>query len=143
MPTILLAENDEKEAEYYTSCLKEAGFNIIHTKNAEGIERIIAEQKIDILLSDTNLENSYGDEVCKKLLEKEKLDNLLIIGMSNALDYGDCWINIAHEFIHKRSLNVFFDLEHLVSNLYNKFQQNPKMLRHKENLLITNFGKSI
>ena len=142
MPTVILAENDLEQAQVYIKSLQTVGFNIIHVTNAEGIERTLTEQEVDIIVSDTNLDNSYGDEICSKLLQEGKLEKILIIGMSNALDYGDYWINVAHHFIHKKSLDNFYNLGQLVLQLYKTLKINPKTLRYKENPLIDRFTYS-
>ncbi len=142
MPIVLLAENDQEEAQVYIKSLQNVGFEIIHVTNAEGIERIVTEQKVDIIVSDTNLDKSYGDDICSELLRQGKLEVVLVIGMSTALDYGDYWVNIAHEFIHKRALNDFYDLGQIVLGLYKRFKQNPNILRYKENPLIDRFKPS-
>lgn len=142
MSIVLLVENDKEEAQVYIRSLKNVGFEIIHITNAEGIERIVTEQKVDVIVSDTNLDGSYGDEICSELLTKGKLEVVLVIGMSTALEYGDYWTNIAHEFIHKRALNDFYDLGQIVLELHRRFKQNPNILRYKENPLIARFKLS-
>ncbi len=139
MPTILLAENDLEQAKLYSLSLQKTGFQVIHVTNASELEKIINKQKIDIILSDTELDESNGDEICKKLLEEEKLNDVLIIGMSNALDYGDYWISIAHEFLYKRAISEFYDLGCFVRALYERFKINHKIIRYKENLLRNRF----
>jgi len=72
-------------------------------------------------------------------LQEGKLEEILIIGMSNALDYGDYWINVAHHFIHKKSLDKLYNLGQLVLQSYKTFQINHKIPRYKENPLINRF----
>lgn len=139
MPTVLLAENDLEQAKAYIASLTLAGFQVIPVTNALGIEKVVKEQEIDIIVSDTELDQSHGDEICRKLFEEGKLKDILIIGMSNALDYEKYWISIAHDFLHKRTMPKFYDLGSVVKLLYNLFQKDSKMPRYKENPLKDRF----
>ena len=148
MTTILLAEDELELYDRYLAELERAGFNVYHTIDGTGIIKIAEEYDIDIIVSDTKLDNhTYGYEACKSLLDDGKLkkkrgidekfksdfpscknNEVFIIGMSTVRSNDEYWIGIAHEFYHKDGI---YDLGKTVRCLYDEFQKNKNMRRYK------------
>jgi len=129
MTTILLAEDEEDLYTGYIADLKRAGFNVYHATDSQGIIKIAEGYNIDIIVSDTKLDNhTYGYEACKSLLDDGKINDALIMAMSMVRDNDKYWIGIAHEFYYKEGI---YDLGKTVRCLYDEFQKNKNMRRYK------------
>jgi CheY-like chemotaxis protein len=111
MTLVLLAEDDPELVEKYYPDLERAGYRVLHVDNADSmlsaLRQSINDPKsglgtIEIIVSDTILNESNGHEACKEYLGMgEQAQKTLIIGMSSASNNDKKWERIAHEFLCK------------------------------------------
>jgi DNA-binding response OmpR family regulator len=85
MKSILLVEDDPFLIDIYTTKLKDSGFSVEVAKDGEEAQRLLNEEKFDLLLLDIVLPQIDGWEILEKI-KNEKLkikNNLKIIVLSN------------------------------------------------------------
>lgn len=121
MTTVLLAENDEKLAEDYTTSLRDAGFVTYHVSSGSKIEEAIREYNPEIIISDTCLPEENGDEVCKRLKRSGIIpEDIMVLAMSSLPSSVLGWDGTAYTFIPKDRLG---NTGNFVTEEYDKFQR--------------------
>ena len=104
MTRILLVEDDEALRDSYEMVLKLGGFEVRSVESADEMEREVREGNFEILISDTEIDDGWGDLVCKKLLDEGRLKDVMIIGISGEHDADKKWNGRAYDFIYKEIL---------------------------------------
>ena len=102
-PRLLLIEDEEELQRAYSESLKLAGFNVTLIEDGIFIEKTLTKQRdnnsyFQVILSDTDMPEMYGDEAIKNALEKKLLsyDQTLVIGMSEDHNNEVYWKGLAH-----------------------------------------------
>ncbi len=120
---ILIAEDDLFFQKFYSTELKEHGFEVEVAENGEEALKKLDTYKPDLLLLDIIMPKKDGFEVLKTLLADSKYKKLPIIvfstlgqesDMEKAKQLG------AHDYINKS----FFDLETLINKIEALMQKN-------------------
>lgn len=101
VPTVLLVEDDPELRERYASSLRQAGATVITVDDGPGIEEVVSQKAIDIIVSDTNLPTLDGDLACRRLKEQGRLGGVFVLAMSDDRDCEIFWKGIAHDFLYK------------------------------------------
>ncbi len=129
MTIVLLAEDEQDLYTRYVVELERAGFNVYHATDSPGIIKIADDYNIDIIVSDTKLDNrTCGYEACKSLLDGGKINNALIVAMSMVRDNDKYWVGIAHEFYYKEGI---YDLGKTVRAAYQRYLAGQMPKRYK------------
>ena len=77
--SIMLVEDNEKDAKLIQSYLNGQPYRVIHVKNGEEAIACVQHEKIDLILLDILLPSIDGFEVCRQLKEKEETKNIQIM----------------------------------------------------------------
>jgi DNA-binding response OmpR family regulator len=76
---ILVIDDDEGILEGFQAVLESEGYEVVLSLTAESIEKIIRNEKPDLILLDILLSGIDGRIVCKKLKAKKELKDIPII----------------------------------------------------------------
>jgi DNA-binding response OmpR family regulator len=130
MTRVLLAEDDDEVRMGLEKSLARKGFEVVSVGNAGGLETK-AKEGFDIILSDTDLRDGWGDIICKKLFEEGKINDSFLVGMSSARDYLEGWTGVAHDTLLKDGMrNIGETINFLYSDyLRGKFPRRYKVFK--------------
>jgi len=141
MRKILIVEDNEKLAAYYSKLLKKADFKVSYVKNStEFFERYY---KFDpsIILLDVKLNNSElnGLEIFKKLVKKERCNAKVIIlsGEATRNEIAQAMKLGAHTFIEKTgdfNVDKFLSDVNAAYQLKNQEETTKELIKEKKNL---------
>ena len=101
-PRVLLVEDNDELRVAYKHSLEWAGFEVVAVDDGLKFVKTLKDQKalgkrFHVVLSDTDMPEMFGDEACKKALEKRLLDdNVLVLAMSDDIHNDYYWNGIAH-----------------------------------------------
>lgn len=128
--TLLVVEDDPFTRQFYDFLFTKFGFNIIQTEDGDEVFNILSNQKIDLIIMDINLKNTYYNQekvdgviITRKIKEHDKFKDIPIMlvtayknkgGESNYLD-----ISKADDYIIKPIVD-YNDLLNKVNNLLGK-----------------------
>ncbi len=104
-PRVLLVEDGTWRRREYRRQLEESGFEVCEAADGTEVAHVFESARPHIVVSDTDLPHVDGDEALRPLLERGKLDGVLIIGMSSARAFEEHWRGLAHAFRHKREID--------------------------------------
>lgn len=107
LPRLLLAEDQENLRNNYTYELTRVGFMVSSVIDGLEFYELLNKEKFNLIVSDTDLPFISGDEVCKKALELNILEeDVLIIAMSEEKDNQQYWRGIVNHccFYNKANL---------------------------------------
>ena len=99
----LLAEDDDSLREKYKREMEQEGLHVTCVDNGQALIERAEKEEFDIIVSDTDMPQLDGDKACKKIRESIHY-RIFIIGMSDAHENEDYWVNIADWFIYKPNL---------------------------------------
>ena len=137
---ILLAEDNDELYNRFIMLLNGKGCVVIASKTGEGLYRQVKaySDRLEelIVVSDTDLPDTNGDQVCRRLLEQDPMyKKLLIFGMSDNPDNERYWegVGIINSFIYKgtdiASFNSRKNIAELVEARLNEILGNPSVFR--------------
>lgn len=119
---VLVEDQDFLRREYARSLIR-SGFHVSYLSDGCLLEGFLKKKRVDIVLSDTDMDKLDGPEAVKGVLENGLIgDDVLVIGMSDDTDNKNRWRGIAH-------YDCFFDKDYFpydkigkkVRNAYNAF----------------------
>lgn len=109
-PKVLLAEDDNYLRRNYRFSLENVGFVVTEISDGKYLEGALEKEKFEVVLSDSEMEETDGYEACTEAMKKGLLDSsVLIIGMSLNPQNQDYWRGIAN-------MGCFYDKRHLQGN---------------------------
>jgi two-component system cell cycle response regulator len=86
LPTILLVEDDKKDAKLIQSYLHGEPYQIKLVKDGEETMACVQQEKIDLIVLDILLPGIDGFEVCRRLKNKEQTRNIQIVAITSLRD---------------------------------------------------------
>lgn len=86
LPTILLVEDDKKDAKLIQSYLHGEPYQIKLVKDGEETMSCVQREKIDLIVLDILLPGIDGFEVCRRLKKKEQTRNIQIVAITSLRD---------------------------------------------------------
>ena len=122
MATVLLVEDDPDLQSAYALSLTQSGFEVVTACDGKELIEIVSTNKIDILVSDTNLLTLDGDIACKRLLDQGYLSDVLILGMSDDRDCEAHWQDMGIEFLYKGGMTDLCPLGPSVTMRWERFK---------------------
>lgn len=113
--TVLLVDDESDFHDLYTCQLEQfTSIKILHAKSGKEAYALMAEQKVDVVISDINMPNGNGLWLLDKLAAEYK-DVPVIIASSMDMVEDELKSRGANSFIHKSNLNILsLKLSHLV-----------------------------
>ncbi|MHC4916678.1 MAG: response regulator [Planctomycetota bacterium] len=102
---VLLVEDGHSRRREYRRQLEESGFEVYEAADGTEVAPLIESARPQIVVSDTDMPHVDGDQALRPLLDRGRLDGVLIIGMSSARAFEEHWRGLAHEFRHKRGID--------------------------------------
>jgi CheY-like chemotaxis protein len=94
---ILIIEDDKFSHYYYSRIFSKAGYNLIIKENIKEILEILSTQKVDLIIMDINLKNTYLDgakidglKLSRKIKQMEVSKNIpvMLVTASNLENHG-------------------------------------------------------
>jgi CheY-like chemotaxis protein len=123
-PKLILIEDDQALRESYSASLERAGFQVVAAAYASQLPAALGQcPDVNVILSDTDTGDSFGDEEVGKLLEQGLIkESVLILAMSDLESNQDHWVGIAHHagFFSKERLRD--DMGQRIVSHYYDFQ---------------------
>ena len=116
---ILVLDDDPDIGMMIKLMLEYRGYFVILVERAEKAEKIIRDDKVDLLIMDMLLSGTNGVDVCKRLKQAGKLPILMISAHPNAKEI--CLAAGADDFIAKH-----FDMQDLLSSIDNIMHQQER-----------------
>ena len=86
LPSILLVEDDEKDAKLIQSYLHGEPYQIKLVKDGEETLSCVKQEKIDLIMLDILLPGINGFEVCRRLKKKDRTRNIQIVAITSLRD---------------------------------------------------------
>jgi two-component system cell cycle response regulator len=86
LPSILLVEDDEKDAKLIHSMLGGEPYQLKWVKTGEQAIEAVRAERIDVLLLDILLPGLDGFQVCRLLKEKDATKNIQVVAITNLMD---------------------------------------------------------
>ncbi len=130
LTTLLVVEDDPFTRQFYDFLFTKFGFNIIQTEDGDEVFNILNNQKIDLIIMDINLKNTFVNQekvdgviITRKIKEDDKFKDIPVMlvtayknkgGESNYLD-----ISKADDYIIKPIVD-YNDLLNKVNNLLDR-----------------------
>jgi len=115
---ILVIEDDCIASKLYLAFLNKSGFATKAVTNAEDAEKVLEDDKINIILTDIKLPGIDGIEFTKKIKKKCNIDVIVITGYSSEYTYEDAINSGASDLLFKPvKLN---ELLLRIGSIYNK-----------------------
>jgi len=98
---ILVVEDDEAVSELYHEYLSRSGFEIRIVESAEEAEKILSNEKMDIILTDVKLPGIDGIQFTKKIRKQCDIDVIVMTGYHLEYSYKDAIEGGASDLIFK------------------------------------------
>jgi two-component system cell cycle response regulator len=86
LPSILLVEDNQKDAKLIQSYLRGEPYQIKLVKNGEETISCVRQEEIDLILLDILLPGMDGFEVCRRLKKEEQTRNIQIVAITSLRD---------------------------------------------------------
>ncbi len=86
LPSILLVEDDEKDAKLIQSYLHGEPYQIKLVKDGEETLSCVEQEKIDLIMLDILLPGINGFEVCRRLKENDQMRNIQVVAITSLRD---------------------------------------------------------
>ena len=86
LPSILLVEDDEKDAKLIHSYLLGEPYQIKLVKDGEETLSCVEQEKIDLIMLDILLPGINGFEVCRRLKENDQMRNIQVVAITSLRD---------------------------------------------------------
>ena len=83
---ILIVEDDEVTRARLVAYFEAEGYRVSQSENGEGIDRMIAESAIDVVLLDINLPGKDGLQLARELSEKSDVGIILVTARNDEID---------------------------------------------------------
>ena len=83
---ILIVEDDEVTRARLVAYFESEGYRVSQSENGEGIDRMIAESAIDVVLLDINLPGKDGLQLARELSEKSDVGIILVTARNDEID---------------------------------------------------------
>jgi DNA-binding response OmpR family regulator len=103
-PSILCVDDMDSILKFLETILVLSGYKVILSKSGQEALEIINQQKIDLVLLDVNMPGLCGFEVCKRIKENERYQNIpivLVTGETSKEDHIKGFEAGAEDFIEK------------------------------------------
>lgn len=107
---VLVVEDNPDIGDVISMILENKGYAVVVFKNADGIQELLQDDQVDIIIMDMLLSGVNGTDICKKIKEDPALSPIPLIMMSAHPDAENICIKAgADDFVAKP-----FDLEDLL-----------------------------
>ena len=123
---VIIAEDYSGTRELYKNILKGEKFELKLVGNGKELYKEVSQNKdkYNVIISDTEMPNGYGNEVCSRLIKEGY--KRIIVGVSGITTNKDLWKGIANAFMDKAFTYRFLhdldldNLEERVKDMKNK-----------------------
>jgi diguanylate cyclase (GGDEF)-like protein len=134
---ILVVEDDGIASELYHAFLTRSGFKIKTVESAEEAEKILRNEKINIILTDIKLPGIDGIQFTKKIRKKCNTDVIVMTGYSSEYSFEDAIKSGASDLIFKPvKLNELLLRINRVIRERSLLDQQEKMIKKLQRLTI-------
>lgn len=89
MTKILVAEDSITDAKYIESILEDKGYSIVFAKDGEEAERLIQNERFDIILLDVVMPKKNGFQLCREIKRNEKTKDIPVILITSKKEEAD------------------------------------------------------
>lgn len=119
---ILVVDDDSGIGEMLQTLLEFYGFEVKVTEQPDETERLITEEKVDLVMLDMLISGVHGTDVCARLRKNPDTAGTPVLMMSALHDAGrKCKEAGANDFIAKP-----FEMDELIARINTILQQNGK-----------------
>ena len=121
---ILIVEDDEDIRMIEEAYLNAAGFQTEAVSDGEGVQKILSQKRIDLILLDLMLPGKSGYEICQEIRDQVDIPILMVTARTQSVDKVRGFGLGADDYITKP-----FDPSELVARVHANLRQHDRVLR--------------